>query len=172
MKTPSPRFSTAGTQRTSSASAARFTPMASSPSMSLVAGSKRVKPTSETTSRRRWMRTIRSILFQIAPSGAPVSHSTALLVAAGEQEDFRPFFACQQPRGRSAASCGTAQSRLKPGRGFAPPGGRRGFCPLLWTREQSLARRTATAKIRPAEVSRAGPSAQTRQTTTGADPRT
>jgi len=34
MKTPSPRFSTTGTHRTSSASAARFTPMASSPKQS------------------------------------------------------------------------------------------------------------------------------------------
>ena len=56
-KRPSPRFSTAGNQLGSSASAARSTSVSYSPSMSGVIASKRVKPASASTSRNRcsWM---------------------------------------------------------------------------------------------------------------------
>jgi serine/threonine-protein kinase len=52
-KTPSPRFSTAGSQDSSRASGAATTPICSSPSTSGVLASKRVKPSWATTSRRR-----------------------------------------------------------------------------------------------------------------------
>ena len=51
---PSPRFSTAGNHFGSSAICARSTSVSYSPLMSGVTASKRVKPTSASTSRRRW----------------------------------------------------------------------------------------------------------------------
>ena len=62
-KIPSPLFSYAGSQVVSRASAARFTPMSNSPSMSGAADSKRVNPTCTPTSLKRCTSTIRSIGF-------------------------------------------------------------------------------------------------------------
>ena len=65
-KMPSPRFSTAGNHCGSSAICARSTSVSYSPLMSGVTASKRVKPTSASTSRRRW-----SWITASMPSRAP-----------------------------------------------------------------------------------------------------